>query len=299
MDIWSQFRFLDGGVSFGKNYWQFQNSYFYNANKNKPSHVTWPDWRFVKSREPEFNSKISALTMSAKKSECLDLPEFVKTRVQVEMSPEQEKAYKEMKKNFITFVKSEACTADLAITKALRLQQIVSGFVKSEDETEHVFSKTPREAALKELIEDLTPNHKVIVWASWRNNYESIKRMLDDIGIKSVLLIGGQNDRDRQRALESFREDPDTRVIIGSQQAGGIAINLIEASYAIYFSRNFSLEADIQSEARNYRGGSEIHQKVTRIDLVATDTIDEEVLKALSAKQEIGDRILRDMADRL
>jgi SNF2 family DNA or RNA helicase len=299
MDIWSQFRFLDGGATFGSNYWTFQNTYFYNANRNKPSHVTWPDWRFVQSREDEFKEKISRLTMSAKKYECLDLPPFIRVKVPVEMSSAQAKAYKEMKNNFITFINSAACTADLAVTKALRLQQIVSGFIKDEDGTERVFEKTPRESALRELLEDLTPEHKVIVWAAWRNNYDVIKNICDDLKLKSVLIVGGQSPRSRADALEDFRSDKDTRVLIGSQSAGGIAINLIESDYSIYYSRGFSLEADIQSEARNYRGGSEIHSKVTRIDLMSPGTIDEEVLEALKAKQEIGDKILFEMAKRL
>ena len=42
----------------------------------------------------------------------------------------------------------------------------------------------------------------------------------------------------------------------------------------IYYSKNFSLEGDIQSEARAYRQGSQIHNKITRYDLVAKDTVD-------------------------
>jgi SNF2 family DNA or RNA helicase len=60
----------------------------------------------------------------------------------------------------------------------------------------------------------------------------------------------------------------------------------------IYFSRTFSLEHDLQSEARCYRGGSEIHDKITRIDIVAENTIDDYILEALSRKQSIADTIL-------
>ena len=70
-------------------------------------------------------------------------------------------------------------------------------------------------------------------------------------------------------------------------------MNLIEAPNAIYYSRDFSLEKDIQSEARNYRGGSEIHEKVTRYDLVAKSTIDMDVLKALRAKKDVLEYLLQ------
>jgi len=81
-------------------------------------------------------------------------------------------------------------------------------------------------------------------------------------------------------------------VIIANPAAGGVGISLIQASYAIYYSKGFSLEADLQSEARNHRGGSEMHEKITRIDLVARGTIDEVVNEALKSKLNVAEQIL-------
>ncbi len=88
-------------------------------------------------------------------------------------------------------------------------------------------------------------------------------------------------------------EDKNVRVIVANQQAGGVGVNLTAASYAIYYSRSFSLEADIQSEARNHRGGSEIHKSITRIDLVCPDTIDGICLEALYRKENLASNILK------
>ena len=96
-------------------------------------------------------------------------------------------------------------------------------------------------------------------------------------------------------AVERLNNDPSCRVLIGHTGSGGIGINLIAASYSIFYSRSFSLEYDIQAEARNYRGGSEKHTKVTRIDLVTPNTIDEEVVKALASKKKIGYQVLKKM----
>ena len=92
--------------------------------------------------------------------------------------------------------------------------------------------------------------------------------------------------------MDRFRKDDSCRVMIANQGAGGAGINLVEASYSIYYSKGFSLEHDLQSEARNHRGGSEIHDKITRIDLVCPNTIDESINEALSNKQHVADRIL-------
>jgi SNF2 family DNA or RNA helicase len=80
--------------------------------------------------------------------------------------------------------------------------------------------------------------------------------------------------------------------MIANQKAGGVGINLVEASYSIYYSKSFSLEDDLQSEARNYRGGSQMHHRVTRIDLVARGTIDELITSSLANKQDVSQTIL-------
>jgi len=294
-DVFPQFLFLDGGQTFGRNFFTFQKRYFVDKNatlRRINAKVKWPDWVPIKTREPELLTKISSRSLSVKKSECLDLPPYVRTKIAAPLSKEQLKAYEEMRKYMITFIKSEACTAQMALHKALRLQQIVSGFLGSDDGQEHTFKNVPRLDSLRELVEDLSPSNKLIIWACWRNNQKAIRGILDDIGVGYREIIGDTGADARQSAMDDFRTRDDVRVIVGSQGAGGIGINLVEASHAIYYSRSFSLEHDVQSEARNYRGGSGIHDKITRIDLVTPGSIDDDVLEALQNKQEISERVI-------
>lgn len=294
-DLFAQFLFLDNGQTFGKNFFTFRQLYFTDKNaelRKKNRLITWPNWVPKKAKEDEFQNKILENAMAVKKSECLDLPPLVRSQVEVDMLPEQWKAYKQMKDDYITFINSQAFTAQLALTKAMRLQQIVSGFIMGEDGITHVFENTPREKALLDLLEDITPSEKVIVWACWRANHESLRRLLLKNSIEHRELLGDSNAQQRDRAIQDFRENDAVRVLIGSQAAGGIGINLVEASHTIYYSRGFSLEHDVQSEARNYRGGSERHQKITRIDLITPGTIDESITEALARKQEISDSII-------
>lgn len=292
MDFYSQFKFLDGGETFGKNFSYFKNNYFYDANAAAPSHVTWPDWRVRPNAVKEIQSKVFVKASYAQKSECLDLPPLVKKRIFVELSSKQKKAYKEMEKEFVTVVNDQAVFAQIALTMGLRLMQIVSGFVMSEAGAIS-FEDNPRADALREILEEIAPYHKVIVWACFKEDYATIRRVCDALGLPYVELHG--ETKDRGLSMEEFQTNDSVRVLIGNQGAGGIGVNLTAASYAIYFSRNFSLEHDIQSEARNYRGGSEVHTSITRIDLVAQDTIDEKVLDALDAKQTISDQVLKRM----
>ncbi len=297
MDAFMQFRILDRGETFGKNHWAFKSKYFMDKNAGMPAHVHFPKWIPRSDKYPELRDKIASKSMRVLKSECLDLPPLVRQNVYVEMSSEQAKMYNEMKRDFVTWIKSKkdeprAVVAQLAVTKALRLQQIVSGFARDEKGDDHHITDNPRLAALGELLGDLTPEHKVIVWASFKENYKMIAGLCEKMGLEYRMIHGDIGAKEKQVNMQDFREDPKVRVMIANQAAGGTGVNLVEASYMIYFSKNFSLEQDLQSEARSYRAGSEMHSKVTRIDLVCKGSIDELVFEALANKQAIGEQLL-------
>lgn len=295
MDLFSQFRVLDKGELLGKNFFVFRARYFFDKNAGMPQGKYFPDWRPRESTFNELNKLIHTKSMRAIKSECLDLPPLVKKPIYVSMTPLQARAYNEMKKQFITYLNDKAAVADLAITKALRLQQIVSGFVKMDDESVIRFQDNPRAEALKELLEELTPNSKVIVWAVFKENYETIREVCRKLCVDFVEVHGEIGDKDKFANVDKFNNVDSVRVLIGHPLSGGIGINLVSSDVSIFYSRNFSLEQDLQAEARNYRGGSERHQKITRIDLVAPNTIDELIVEKLAMKVNIGEKILREM----
>lgn len=293
MDIFGQYRFLDKGTTFDRNFFAFRNRFFFDKNAGMPSQKYFPDWRPRPGIEKEFHRMIYKKAIRVLKKDCLDLPPIVRKQVTVELAADQKKMYDSMRKHFIAYLDDKACVASIALTKALRMQQIVSGFFMDDEGAAHQFKESPRLDALKECIELLPENAKVIIWSCFKENYKVIEDMLEQLGIKYAILIGGLTDTLRQQQIDLFQTDPTVRVMVANQQAGGVGVTLTAASYMIYYSRSFSLEADLQSEARCHRGGSEIHDKITRIDLVAPATIDEIILEALVRKENLAESILR------
>jgi SNF2 family DNA or RNA helicase len=145
---------------------------------------------------------------------------------------------------------------------------------------------------VSDLLEDITQSEKVIVWTNFIETYRLLGEVCEKLGLKHVFLTGQQTKKQKDDAIEQFETDPDTRVIIGNPRAGGIGVDLISASSAIYYTRSFSKEDDDQSEGRNYRGGSEKHLKITRYDIVCPGTTDEIVLDALENKANVAESIL-------
>jgi SNF2 family DNA or RNA helicase len=296
-DVFMQYRILDGGDTFGKDHRTFMGKYMMDENASwKGSHSYFPKWVPRESMFPELQDKIYSKAIRVLKSECLDLPPLVKEVYKVQLSTKQRKYYDQMKRDFLTFVqekqKEGVVVAQLAVTKALRLQQIVTGFVQTEEGDLIEISDNPRLDAVKELLQALHVEHKVILWCSFKHNYKQLGRLCEDLKIGHAFLTGEMNLKEKQDAMERFNKQEDCRVIIANRRAGGIGVNLVSASYSIVYSRNFSLGDELQSEARNHRGGSQIHSRIVKIDLCAIDTIDEQVVEALHNKQEISDRII-------
>lgn len=290
-DIWGQMRLLGAGIV-GTDFWRWRKQNFYDANFGK-SWAKYPDYRPTPEGLERIKNLLQQHWRMAKKSEVLDLPPLVKQVLYVDQTKEVEKHYKEMFKNFVTSIESselgsdDVVEADLIISKMLRCQQIVSGILQGELGTHEI--PTNKDKETMQLLEDLTPRHKVIVWCNFKLPIQRLKELCKKEGYKFATIVGGQSTEERQEEINRFNTEESCRVMIASQKAGGVGVNLQAASYMIYYSKGFSLEEDLQSEARAYRGGSEIHKSITRIDLVTRWTIEEDITTALRDKMKLND----------
>jgi SNF2 family DNA or RNA helicase len=305
MDIFNVFRFLDGGKTFGVNFWQFRAVWFEDENakwSSKPNYFPKYVPRFDTYKQ--FSDLIYKKAFRAVKSEVLDLPPFVREEVFVEMGDEQKRLYKEMKDEFIAYIDDiektdtpRAVVAQMAITKSQRLVQILTGYAKTEEGEIYRIKDNPRLEALRELLQDLAGDHKIIVWSIYHENYAEIRKLCDELKLGYAELHGATK-RDSQEEMDRFETDPTCRIMIANQQGGGEGVTLTASDVSIYYSKNWSMLQDTQSEGRNYRGGSEKHKSITRIDITCPGTIDELISEALQNKVEIATKIL-DWKERL
>lgn len=300
MDIYMQYLILDGGKTFGTNFYVFQSSYFKDLNAGwKGNKAYFPKLVPIPERQADLSAKIYSKALRVTKEECLDLPPRVEQKVYVPLSAEQAKMYNTMKRDYIAFLDSPenkekpiAIVAQLAVTRALRLQQIVCGFVKDDMGVEHEFEDIPRLKQLRDLLEEICPKYKCIIWCSFILNYKQVAKVCDVLGLKYVFITGDQDSKEKQSSVDDFQNDSTISVCIANRRAGGTGINLTAAPYSITYSKNFNLAEELQSRDRNHRGGSQIHEQIVKIDLISKDTIDELCTLALENKENISQTIL-------
>lgn len=301
LDIWAQWRILDKGQTFGLNFYTFREQWFRDANvawKGKPKY--FPNYVPKEGIDERLSEMIERKASRKRKDECLDLPPLIKLIEHVELGADQLKAYKQMEAELIAEVRAGVCVATNALVRVLRMLQILTGYLQLEHSDHGTFThqlrENPRLARLKELLEEITPQAKVIVWCNFQANYASIRDLCEELGVEYAEIHGEKGEHRKEEMR--FQTDPKCRVMIANPQAGGVAINLTEASYAIYYSRGYSLGDRLQSEARCHRGGSEKHAKITLIDLVAPNTLDEDVLSSLLRKENFSENVLSRLKER-
>ena len=293
MDIFGQFKIMDYNI-FGANYFYFQTKYFHDKNAGMPKHCHFPDWQPRPEAAGLIANALSQHAVQARKEECIDLPPLHRIPVHVELGADQRKAYDMMKKEYVAEVSGKVITAEFAMTKTLRMQQILAGFIpyEGEEKQETQWCKEiPRLKALEDLLEAIG-GQKTIVWTNFKPTYKRIGDLCSSLDLLPEFITGDQSASEKQQALDNFCRGT-SNVLIANPAAGGAGINITEAKYAIYYTRNYSLEQFLQSEARNYRAGSTMHSSVTHYHLVATGTLDEVIADALLAKQSVADAVLR------
>ena len=112
------------------NYFVFKTQYFYDANthlKAKLKEKYFPKWLPTDTGLASIKRKIEPYSMVVNKEQVLDLPPFIRKEYIVEMTPEQRKIYNDMKRDMLAMLGDETITANIALVKLLRLQQINMG----------------------------------------------------------------------------------------------------------------------------------------------------------------------------
>jgi SNF2 family DNA or RNA helicase len=212
------------------------------------------------------------------------------TKREVDLTAEQIKAYNEMKTMALSLFKEGMVSTVNALTQLMRLHQIVCGHVKLDDGS---VKELPNNR-IKELLSIIEESSgKIIIWANYRHDIEAIKLALQkEYGMNAVATYYGDTDSDiRQKIVLDF-QDPESelRFFVGNPRTGGYGLTLTEANVVVYFSNSFDLEVRLQSEDRAHRIGQT--KKVTYIDLMSPNTVDEKIVQALRSKIDIANQVM-------
>ena len=298
-DVYNQIRFLDptawhkigcGDFAAFKNtfgIWKKQQiSNGRGGVREFPVLVSFRNLELLRDIVSQYGSRL-------RKEDVLDLPPKLYSKRYFELTPEQRRVYKDLQTEFYTFLDTgEMVSADLVITRILRLQQVTSGYLPRDGDEEklvQIGDKNPRISLLRECIEDA--GHQVIVWAKYRQDITSILEALADAKISAVRYDGQCNETQMGEAVDSFKRG-DAQVFVANPAKGSEGITLTNAKTMIYYNNGYRLSQRTQSEDRFHRIGQE--DPVHIIDLAAVDTVDTAIIDILRRKQELASLVQGD-----
>jgi len=293
-DVFSQYKVMTLGQTFGLRYQDFLEEYFIDVGKH------FPLWVLKKDSFDIIKRLMFTVAISYKKEDCLDLPSrTIKHEVVLPTTFQRYfmdcfdegfslinpnlKMKKFFEDNGVDYDKEvKAINNALPISKVTKLQEITSGFYKPFiDDKKIIPFLSTKVAAMLEILETI-PNEKVIIWCRFTEDIENLQKVLGKKKIKSYLMTGKKDE------IKKWQKSKSVKVLLAMESVGK-GMNLVETAYMIYYSYDYSLEHFLQSLDRNYRDGQ--LRNVYVFIIKQKDTVDQAVILVLNTNERFSKKL--------
>jgi SWI/SNF-related matrix-associated actin-dependent regulator 1 of chromatin subfamily A len=331
LDLWSEFDVLDPHFNYIDHplgYGSFASFEAQVATKRAHPKVpglmiyTFPDANLV-----ELKKRVAKHAYQVAKKDCLDLPSQTFTRVPLTLLPEQRRVYDALVADSVAYVnerksipipgiqsmadyvhewvmrkpekrkqvlETDRVSVTLQTVLLLRLQQVASGHVKTDDGVVKTLASAKNEYLKEKLPSwtDLEGDNKLVIISRFRHDIAAAAELCDKLKI-GYLTLTGDNSKHAQRLATQFQTDPRIRVFIGQVQAASTGLTLTAANRMCFYSNSYNYVDRKQSEDRIHRISQT--RPVEYHDLMGRGTIDEYVLARLLNKKKIAVKTTQDL----
>ena len=266
MDLWAQFRLLDGGQRLGRYITRFRDRWFVPDKRGGMQVFTYKPRA---GAEDEIYEAISDMTLSMRTTDHLTLPELTLTTTRVKLADKERAVYEQLKQDLVIELDGQVIDAANAAVLSGKLLQLASGAIYDENGDAIVVHSAKLEA-LEDLVEAANGQNLLVAYWYKHDLQRIIERFPEARPLKTSTDIEAWNNSEIQIGLIH-------------PASAGHGLNLqVGGHLLIWFSLTWSLELYQQANARLYRQGQT--QPVTITHLAAEGTLDEAVLKALDTK---------------
>ena len=285
-DLWSQVYLLDGGERLGKRYTQFREHYFDPGDRGQ--NVIY-NYKPKQGSDESIMAKISDICVSMKAEDYLQLPPVVFHEVPVVLDSRAERAYRELEKKMILELPEEE---EISVTSAAalsnKLLQLSNGAVYDDDHNVHEVHNCKIEAFL-ELIESLQ-GKPALVFYNFQHDRIRILKALEKTKLR-VRELKKPEDEDAWNHRE-------VDVLLAHPASSAYGLNLQDGgNHVIWFGLTWNYEQYTQANKRLHRQGQT--ERVIIHHLVCTGTRDEDVMAALSRKEDVQDYVMQSLKARI
>ncbi len=278
-DVWAQLAFAEISI-FGPAFSPFKTRYCVMGGYQRKQITGFQNLG-------ELEEKMSQVTFRVG-SEVLDLPAATHVTYYSELCPKARRIYTDVDKTFVAEVNDGLITVQNAMVKLTRLQQIANGVVKDDSGVEHRVDFSKRDLLI-DVLNDIGPGEPAVMFARFHLDLDAIHEACQAAGFTSMEVSGRRDD------YQAWREGG-AQMLAVQLQAGGVGLDFTRARFTIFYSLSFSLGDYEQAEKRVHRPGQT--RPVEYIRLVARNTVEVKIMRALERRAEIVQSILAEIKQR-
>lgn len=284
-DIYAQMNFLNpgllGSVEFFRN--EFSTPIDKFGEQEQKDHLRKLLYPFILRRTKEQVAK--------------DLPEKTETILFCEMEEEQKKVYDAYRNVYrdkiMGVIEGEGIDkSQLTILQGLmKLRQICdSPAILNEEE------KYPNHSIkLDELTREITENigeHKALIFSQFLGMLALIKEKLKENNIEFDYFDGSTPPHERERSIQNFQTNDNSRVFLISLKAGGVGLNLTAADYVYIVDPWWNPAVEQQAIDRTHRIGQT--KNIFAYRMICKDTIEDKILQLQERKRTLAKELISD-----
>src|SRR5699024_6883255 len=217
-------------------------------------------------------------------------PETLDVTVPVHLTAKETKAYADMKEQLAAQIaKGVSVSATSMLTQRIRLRQITSGHVPSDDGEMQIIGDSKVKAVQSIVNDSLVGEKRIVVFAFFSTEIAMLRKAFEDKdGTTEVQVIEGSTPTDERMRLRRRigPDDPQRMVMIAQIKTMSLAVNeLITANHAIFASMSEQRDDMVQARDRLNRNGHT--RPITFWYCAAPGTVDDLTKKTHGARGDL------------
>jgi SNF2 family DNA or RNA helicase len=280
LDAYGQAKLVNN--AFGESFTQYKNRVMYKVSMFK-----WVPR--VGAHENAYNLLRPAIRFAIE--DCWDLPPCTTEMRHVELTSEQQAAYKTMKNDLQLMMNKGLITAPSEAVLRMKLLQIACGAVYNQKHEVHYINASTRIAVLREVLEQT--KEKVIIFAPLTSVLHLLYKELHDY--TREIINGNVSPKERSRIFRDFQYAADPRIIIADPGTMSHGLTLTAATTIVWYAPTDKTETYLQANKRIDRPGQ---VKSTRIVQIAATTIEKEIYRRLESNESMQGVMLKMVEER-
>ncbi len=239
----------------------------------------------------ELRTRHRELQLRRKKSEVLDdLPPKQETKLAIDLHPKQRNSYEKAEREGIVYLRSLG--AEVRVQHVLELITRLKQICNADPQT----GESSKLEDIRDRLEHLAAQgHKALVFSQYTSDISGVAAAVNYLREFNPLRFTGEMSwQDRVAVIDRFKTHDEHKVLVLSLRAGGLGLNLQEASYVFHLDRWWNPAVERQAEDRSHRIGQTV--KVNVIKYSCTESIEERIDQILERKQGLFDQLVDDVS---